>query len=241
VANFNRTQTGLDILKAVCGRLGLPQPASTNDTATSTQLWYLLTECGRKLMQDYRWQALSATWELTTTPPDTEYPLPQDFNGFLDSSAWNTTSRLPMLIADDAQWATLVARNLGISTISIVYRTRGNTLELYEPPSVAQSLILDYGSRGWVQANGDPATLKDWMELADDQCRLDPELVTSYLKLRFLEEKGFDTFVATRDFNIALETAKNRDSDAPILTPGVAGGTPLINVFNNLPDTGLGS
>lgn len=244
MANFTRYPTGLSIVQDVCGRLGLAEPAaaaSSPSDETARQLWRLLTECGRKLMKRRRWQIMARTWNLATVIGVTEYDLPEDFDGFTDQTAWNTSSRLPLIgPALDSQWSMLTARNLGASTISIVYRTRDGKLQLYNTPTQVDNLIIDYASRAWVMKNGDPAVLRDHMLLDDDQCLLDGELVTSFLKLRFLEEKGFDTTAAKRDFDEAFDDAADRDTDAPVLRLDRLQGYPYLSSDYNLPDTNYG-
>jgi hypothetical protein len=144
--------------------------------------------------------------------------------------------------ASEAQWNCLKARNIGPSTLSIVYRTRGGKLELYYSPSVSQDLMIDYTSRAWVQGT-DPTLgiiVKDTMEDDADLCLLDAEMITCYLKLRFLIEKGFDTTVALADFQAALDQAQNADQDAPTLSTTKYAGFPLINSIWNVPETGYG-
>src|SRR6185295_18962954 len=140
------------------------------------------------------------------------------------------------------QWAMLKARRIGPTTLSIVYRMRGGKFELYYSPTTAQNLRIDYTSRAWVQGN-DPTlgtVLKDAVTDDADLCLYDGELITAYLKLRFLIEKGFDTTVALGDFQSALDQAQNADQDAPALPTGGFLGMPLINNLYSVPETGYG-
>jgi hypothetical protein len=249
VAFFNRQKTMLAIVQDVCGQLGLPVPGLVSGAptdVTAQQMLALLNFCGRRLIKPTngnRWQVLSRTWNFPTVPGQTLYDMPADWDSFIDVTAWNDSSRLPMLgPALDMQWACLKARNLGPTTLSIVYRTRGGKFELYFSPSQPQTLRIDYTSRAWVQGT-DPvlgAVLKDTMTEDADLCLYDAELITAYLKLRFLIEKGFDTTVALGDFQAALDQAQNADQDGSMLSTGGYPGFPLINTAYNLPDTGYG-
>jgi hypothetical protein len=248
VANFNKQQTALTIVQEACGLLGLPVPAavaSNPSNATAQQMWVQLRHLGRRLCkptEGYRWQVLTRLWSLNTLPATTLYALPDDWDSFIDSSAWNYTSRLPMLgPASDQQWQTLKARNLGSSVFSVVYRTSAGKFELQSAPATAQQLRIAYTSRAWVQQGGDPTTLRDYPVADDDLVLFDPELMAAGLKLAFLTAKGFDTTAATADFKIALEAAINADSDAPMLSLVPGGGPALLDAQFNVPDTGYGS
>ena len=239
--------TALAVVKDVQGQLGLPvsnAAISSPDDDTAQQLISLLTWCGRRLAKPtgtMRWQALKRTWTLATVPGQTLYDLPADWDSFIDLTGWNKTSRLPMLgPATSAQWSTLSARGMGATTISVIYRTRNNQFELFNAYSSPQNLVIDYSSRAWVyNASGTPPGYADAIAADDDQILYDNELITAKLKLAFLQAKGFDTTVATADYNEIEEQALNADSDAPVLTTGRPRGYPLISNLN-VPDTGYG-
>lgn len=250
MAFFNRQRTALAIVQDVCGQLGLsiPQQVATNSmNDTAQQMLALLNYCGRRLIKPTngnRWQVLSRTWNLTTVPGQTVYPLPADWDSFIDSTAWNQSSSFPLIgPAAATQWAMLQGRTLGPNTLSIVYRTRGGKFELYYSPTTPQNLNIDYTSRGWVE-HTDPSlgqVFADSMTDDADLCLYDGELITAYLKLRFLIEKGMDTTVALSDFQAALDQAQNADQDAPTLSTGGVNTVPLIDPIYNLPNTGYGT
>lgn len=239
--------TALAVVRDVCAQLGLPVPtAAVTSTAdeTAQQLIALLTWCGRRLAKPtgtMRWSSLKRTWVLTTDPATTLYDLPVDWDSFIDLTGWNRTSRLPMLgPASDPQWATLTARNLGSSTISVVYRTRNRQFEIYNTFSTPQTLAIDYSSRAWVKHTAvSPATYQDAVTDDSDELLYDNELLTAKLKLAFLQAKGFDTTVAQTDYNEIEEQTLNADTDAPALQASLYGGYPLLTNLN-VPDTGYG-
>lgn len=247
MAAFNKYATALDIVQQVQGQLGLPVSAAmatAPDDQTAQQMMRLLTWAGRRLIKPtstYRWSHLERTWLLLTDPLITEYPMPPDWDSFVDLTGWNDTSRLPMLgPATAPQWACLKARNLGSSTISVIYRTRDGKLELYNTFATPQQLRIDYSSRGWVQVPGVPIVFQDFID-ADDQVVLyDSELIQAKLKLAFLTAKGFDTTAAQADYNEIEEAAICADTDAPVLQVARTDTYPLISTQFNVPDTGYG-
>lgn len=247
MAAFTKHPTALDVVQTVQGLMGLPVSiaAVTNSTdETAQQLLRLLTWSGRRLCKPtstYRWSTLLRTFTLLTNPVDTIYDLPSDWDSFEDLTGWNFTSRLPMLgPATDPQWQCLKARNLGSSTISVIYRVRGDKFEIYNTFSTVQDLRIDYSSRAWVQDAADPLVYRDYILNDDDILLLDNELLTAKCKLAFMTAKGFDTTAAQSEYNEIEEAAICADADAPVLQVARSDTYPLISTQFNVPDTGYG-
>lgn len=244
---MSKFPTALEVCTSVLGQFGLPIPAaivgSVGD-ATATQLVYLLNYAGRKLVKPtatHRWSQLTKTWLLLTQEVTTLYDLPDDWDSFEDLTGWNFTSRLPMLgPATDPQWQCLKARNLGSSTISVIYRTRGRQLEIYNDFPSPQQLRIDYSSRSWVYEAG-PQIYKESITADDDVLLFDRELLTAALRLEFLIAKGFDTTAAQADYNRLEEAAICTDAESPVLNVNVNDTYPLISTQFNVPDTGYGA
>ena len=158
MAQFNRLQTGLSIVQAVTGQLGFGQPQAVAGDSTNVltrQMWALLTSEGRKLVKpqrEHRWQALQKTWTLVTEPGVSTYPLPADWDSFQDLTAWDQSTRWGAASVQPWQWSALAASSTTSPTLTLVYRLRGNQFELFTAPASAQTLTIDYTSRGWVQA-----------------------------------------------------------------------------------------
>jgi hypothetical protein len=249
MADFNRLMTAGDIVKEACAQQGLPVPGAvvTNpNDKTAQQMWALLRTVGRRLLKPqmtHRWEVLKRTWVLDTVPAQTLYDLPTDFDSFEDLTGWNFTSRLPMLgPATDPQWQCLKARNLGSSTISVIYRQAGGKFEIYNTFSTPQNLQIVYTSRAWVQKAGSlPVQYADMPQADDDLVLYDPELVVCGLQMAFMTAKGFDTASISSTYNTLLEAAVGSDTDAPVLQTSVSGGYPYLNAQFNVPDTGFGS
>lgn len=239
--------TAADLIQSVLGQFALTVPTAVVGSvgdATATQMVYLLNMAGRKLCKptaSHRWTSLLKTWQLATVPATTLYDLPDDWDSFEDLTGWNFSSRLPMLgPATDPQWQCLKARNLGSSTISVIYRTRGLKFEIYNAFSDPQDLRIDYSSRSWVYAPGTD-TYKDAVTLDDDVLLFDRELLTAALRLEFLTAKGFDTSAALQDYVRLEEAAICADAESPVLTMNVSDQYPLISTQFNVPDTGYGA
>jgi len=242
MADITRQLSGYEIVKRVLSTLGLGVPnsiASSSDTM-AVQIWALLTECGQALLGEYDWQWLQKTHTINTVPGTLSYPVPADLDRFLNTAAWNKTSQLPLAGPLSGQsWSFLQARQLGGSTLQLQFTIRGDQLEFYSVPSVAQVLALEYQSRGWVRDATNPTTFKDFAEGDGDTILYDPQLIIAYLKYKWREAKGFETSALERAYLKALAAAQAKDSpgvDLPISSRSSAG---LIGGFN-LPVTGYG-
>lgn len=69
----------------------------------------------------------------------------------------------------------------------------------------------------------------------------DRTLLTRYLKLKWLQAKGFDSNNAQQDFDQIYEMLVGTNKGSKVLRAGIANfGVPLINPLNNLSDTNYG-
>lgn len=239
---MSRFTTALDIVQQAAVRSGLPKPAvaSGSTDALTAQLWSLLAESGQEMAKGYNWEQLQATYLFATAPGVTQYDLPADFDGFANSTAWNRTSRLPMIgPASPQDWQTLVARNLGGNTISLIYRQIGQSLVLYSSPSSAQQVAFEYKSRNWVTDATNPLVSRDSPINDGDIVMFDQTLMVAALRLKLRQEKGFDTTVQQQAFNDLFDAATARDTDAPVLSASHKSRYPLLG-YLNIPDTNYG-
>lgn len=166
------------------------------------------------------------------------YDFPDDLGALLDSTAWNTTTDLPMIgPANDAQWQQLKVRSLG-STISIVYRSAGDQLVLQSVPTAVQQLSILYSSRAWVKTTDN--TYADAPVSDGDTVLLDPEMMVAAVQYGFMGAKGFDTTAISGMLDKMIEAAIDSDEDAPTLSLSPSGAYPLLTQGFNLPDTGYG-
>ena len=250
MTGFAKQMTAGAIVQEVCALMGLPVPATVFDAVdnvTATQMWALLRNAGRRLCKPtstYRWSVLTRDFVIPTVAGQTKYPLPADWDSFIDLTGWNFSSRLPMLgPASNPQWQTLKARAIGPTTLSVVYRTQAGVFELYNSPSTVQQLHINYTSRCWVRdVNSTPAVpiYTDAPAADGDVVLFDPELMVAMLQQAFMTAKGFDTSAISETVRVQLEAAINADSDAPVLNASGADSYPLISTQYNLPDTGYG-
>lgn len=242
MADFNRFVTAGEIVNRVLAVLGLARitnVASSSD-ATARQMWALLGECGQDLLDEADWQILNKTYEFTTDA-GVEYALPSDLQRFVNSTSWNNTSRIPMIgPMNSQQWRMLQARQLGGTTLSLQYVIEGGKIKLYFAPTPAQTLTIDYISRGWVRDGADPDTFRDQLVTDSDIVLFPPRLMVAYLKHRWRDAKGFDTTASYVEYRNQLEMAKSNDAPKRDLNLAGRAAYPYLGI-GNLPDTNLGS
>jgi hypothetical protein len=207
----------------------------------SQQFWQLATDCGQQLAMDsYKWQVLNTDFTINTIIGEPRYALPDDFDGFVADSSWNYSTRLPVIGAlQEFEWQMLKARLLAGTTFTALFRVADDYVEFYDTPSVSQTIVLPYTSRGWVQSAADPLIRKDNLEVDGDVVLYDPQLFKAKLKLAWYESKQFNTAKVQKAYDMALAAAKANDSPGRTLSLARGSDYPYLGVLN-LPDTGYG-
>jgi hypothetical protein len=242
MADFNRFITAGEVIRRVLAVQGLPriENVSSSTDATARQMWALLTECGQDLLEEADWVNFVKTHSITTGA-GTEYDLPVDLLRYVDETGWNNTSRFPLIGPVGRQvWRMLQARQLGGTTLRIQYTIEGNKIKLYFAPTPAQTLNIDYISRGWVQDATNPLVRRDYPAADADIILYQPRLIITALRLKWRDTKGFDTTSAMIEYGRALHAAKGNDRPASDLNLATRPSGNLIST-RNLSDTGYGS
>lgn len=242
--NFNRYITGNETVVRTLKIMGLRTPvsAATSQDATVRQLWAMLTEIGQYLLDKYEWQMLTRTLTITTTPPDLEYDLPEDFQYAVDATGWNDTARIPLIgPLSSQQWRLLQARQLGGTTLRMQYIVEGGKIKFYFVPPDAQSIAFEMVGRSWVRDATNANIYRDYVENDADIILYPPRLMINALKFWWRRAKGLEYSSDEEDFEKALEDAKYNDKpkNTVSLNNG-SGGFPYLG-YLNMPDTNYGS
>lgn len=237
--------TATDILNRVAAEVGLQpvtDPYSSADPAF-IQMQYLLNIAGEELALSYPWELLNKQANIQTQNLDTGvYPLPADFLYMIDQTGWERSQNVPLCGPLSAQdWQYLLGRDLVTSTIYASFRIKDGTFNLFpQPPPDGLNIFYEYISKNWV-LDVEQTTYKDGVTKGTDKPLYDKTLISRYVKVKFLEAKGFDSTKAQADFNQTYGFLTGTDKGSQILRAGRrGGGVPFINMFNNLPDTGYG-
>lgn len=243
MARYDTAANVINLAATDCGLTAVADPYSSLDPAF-IQLRNLLTIAGREMIGLHDWQRLIKTHTITTVvPPDTgDYDLPADFGRIIDQTGWTPTNRLPLggpLSPQD--WTYLVNTNLASSTVYVSFRqAQGQFKVLPQPPPTGIIMNFEYISRYWVATALAPTVLaKDAPTAADDVILYEPILIQKFLKLRFLEAKGFDTDAASKQFEVVFMQWTGNDISAPTLSMARMRVFPYLN-WRNVPETNYG-
>jgi hypothetical protein len=243
-----RYDTAANIINSAaveCGLTAVADPFTSSDPAF-IQLCQLLTNTGRELLGLYQWNKFVKQHSITTAvPPDTgNYDLPDDFAYFIDQTGWTPTNAglgLPLGgPLSEQDWAYLVNTNLASSTIFVSFKmSEGQFQVLPQPPPDGIEINFKYISRWWVADATTTTGTKDRVEAADEVVLYEPILITKFLKLRFLEAKGFDTTAASMQFHSVFMQWTGKDVSAPVLNAARMRLFPYLG-WRNIPETNYG-
>ena len=222
--------------------------ASTFDPFSSSddkyvQLVALLTAAGRELYGMHEWQMLNKLFTLTMHSVDSGlYNLPADFGYMIEQTGWNPTNKLPLGGPLTPQnWEYLVSTGLAKSTIYVSFKlNQGQFQVLPQPPQEGSVVTFEYVSRYWVAATGAPTTpAADFVAVATDVVLFEPVLMSKFLKLRFLEAKGFDTTAAAGQFMNVFNGFTGKDVASQTLNMARMRVFPYLG-WRNIPETNYG-
>jgi hypothetical protein len=226
----------------------LPSPTPTNDQDEAfIQLVGLLTGAGQELCELHSWQVLVKRYEINTNPANDgtsgSYDLPDDFNYMIDQTGWDRKNRVAIggpLSAQD--WTYLAGRDLVSQTIYASFRQVDGKIDIYPQPAPEDMLItFEYISRNWLMEQGQTIPNRDDIGAGSDLCVLDPQLTIKFLKLKFLQAKGFDTSAAGLEFDTMLNSRIGKSEGAPVLSASNSTrGFPYLTPYGNTGDTGYG-
>jgi hypothetical protein len=187
------------------------------------------------------WNTFIRTYTHTIVLPadnSGELDLPSDFGWMIDQTGWNPTNRLPLGgPLSQADWTFILNTNLGQSTIFVSFQQSAGKLCLLPIPPPAGSIInFRYVSDGWVESGSAPGTYKNKATQSADIVRFPPILMSKFLKLRFLEAKGFDTTAASAQFANVWGIWAPKDRAADVLSVSRNRNYPYLG-WRNIPET----
>lgn len=243
-----RYDVAADVINAAaveCGLTAVSDPFTSTDPAF-IQLVQLLTNTGRELLGLFQWNKFVKEHSITTAvPPDTgNYDLPDDFAYMIDQTGWTPTNAglgLPLGgPLSEQDWAYLVNTNLASSTIFVSFKmSEGQFQVLPQPPPDGIDINFKYISRYWVADAATVIGTADKVTAADQVVLYEPILIAKFLKLRFLEAKGFDTTAASQQFHSVFMQWTGKDVSAPVLNAARMRLFPYLG-WRNIPETNYG-
>ncbi len=129
-------------------------------------------------------------------------------------------------------------------TIYASFRRKQGQFSISPQPAPNElDINWEYQRRTWVQDGAQfPVVFKADVQTGADLPLFDRTLLTRYVKLKWLEAKGFDTTIAQRDFNQSFGFLTGKDKSGEILSAGRNSRQfPYLDSRYNTPDTGFGS
>jgi len=207
------------------------------------QLRYLLDAAGQELVKMADWQELIKEHSITTDALDSgEYALPEDFDHMINQTGWDRTNQNPLSGPASAQtWQYLKARDYISGSMFIVFRLKQQKFSVLpnNPVPDGINIVFEYIRNTWCSRN-DGAVLYTKVQQTSDLVLFPPILVKKFLKVKFLEAKGFDSEKARDDFASIFDAATGQDKPAPVLNAGALRGFPYIDANRNVPYTDFG-
>ena len=235
-----------DILNRVAAEVGIAPTASPygSQDPSFIQMQYLINTAGEELLMAYPWEILVKETNIQTQDGDTgDYPLPDDFFSMINQTGWERSENVPLFGPLSPQdWQYLLGRDLVTSTIYASFRLNEGEFKVFpQPPPEGLDIHYEYLSKNWVRDGEDPNLYKDTVEKGTDIPLYDRTLISRYLRVKFLEAKGFDSTKAQDDFNQVLYSLIGKDKGAAILNAGRGGRRfPYLDAYRNVPDSGYG-
>ncbi len=229
------------ILSRVAVESGLDQVTDPFGSTASeyVQLKALLQTGCEDLSFSFPWEFLTNTLEITTELNKTEYDLPAGFLALVSETGWNRSTDEPIFLITPQQWRAMEAGD--IQPVSYAFRIMGGKIN-FMPSAMAAGVVLtfEYVSRNFVATDAVPPVLKDTISAGSDKVLFDRTLIVRYLKVLWLETKGFDSTAAQGSFNQVYEMLIGKDKGGQTLNAGRSrGGFRLID-GRNLPSQGYG-
>ena len=238
--------TATEILNRVAVEVGLDKavdPFSSGDQ-TFQQLINLLNVAGEDLALQHNWEFLVKDASVNTDLDNTgEYSLPSDFLYITNQTVWERNNRVPVPVLSAQEWAYLEGRKFATDTIYAKFRLQQGKFTIYpQPVPTGLDIHYEYTSDAWVLDGTQPGVTKSEVTTGTDVPLFDKRLITRYLKLKWLEAKGFDTTKAQDDFNQTFLKLTAHDKGAPRLNAGNGiRSYPYLDIFRNTSDTNFGN
>lgn len=235
------------ILNRVGVEVGLDAVADPYSSSSQhyIQLKNLLQSACEELVLAHDWEFLVKEQVETIAfddPSASYFDLPSDFLKIIEQSGWNRTTDEPMVGPLSAQeWQSIVSSNTE-PVLRVGFRIRDGKFYTLpnpiNPASGSLQLSYEYLSMNFA-TNSAGDTDKSTITDGGDIILFDRTLITRYLKLVWLQAKGFDTTAAQASVDQVYNFLVGKDKGGRILNVGKRMGYKYID-GTNLPLTGYG-
>jgi hypothetical protein len=206
----------LEIVQQVCGRMGLPRPAtvaSSQDDST-IQMMALLNEVVMDLVtRGKSWKELQRLATFTSVAAEQQGLMttiaPYGFQYIIEDTIFDRTQRRPLFGPRGAP-AWQQSEALPYTGPEYTYRIWQGYFMMQPAPPAGREIAFEYASNWPVQAaNGE---WKKFFDADDDTCPLDDTLLLLGLRWKWKSEKGLPYAQEKTDFESAMAQFSGQDS-----------------------------
>lgn len=209
----------LAIVREVCKRTGIPQPATvqSNGDKGIQQMLGLMNELCEDIetRKAYQQNTREATF-VSIAGEDQGYIdtlAPFGYDGIIIDTVFDRTTRLPLTGGlTPVEWQTDKSlQNLGPL---YQFRIRNNKLLFAPALPVAHTIAFEYVSKWVVQENEEPGnpTPKPYWTFDTDTFMLSDSVALSWLRWAWKKEKGLDYAEDFKKYELLVENLGNRDN-----------------------------
>lgn len=170
-------------------KVKVPSTIIGNTELEAVRLLGAMVDTADDLLRRVDWQELHAEASISTVASTASYNLPSDFQRIVNDTAWNATTRYPMIGVTSAKdWQALQNATESEGSVQDYYRIRGDQLLIYPTPTAVESLVYEYIQNTPIESSGGAAQTT-W--LADtDIPKIDEYLVKLGARWRFKKMLG---------------------------------------------------
>jgi hypothetical protein len=233
------------IINEVAAAVGLTPVVSPYSSADPNfiQLKYLLNVAGMELNELHDFQIQRRESSFTTSAVSTTYALPADFSRMIDQTHWDRAQYLPAdgpLSPQDWQY------NIGsvniTATLYVSFRITQGLIYVFPIPNPdAHTVYYEYISNAWVEDSTAANTFIRRPVTDDDIVMFEPILIETYLRVKFLEAKGFNSARARQDLQLMFDGRIGKDKGGKVLSLVSGGRSVPYLTGNSVADTGYGT
>lgn len=238
----------LNICKGAARSAGLAQPTTVFNSTdpTNALLFAAAEEEIESLMRAADWTVLQREHTFSTVASTGDYALPDDFERFIDGTAWDRSEyeqmRGPL---SPGQWQAVKSSILG-SSVSLTKRWRvkydastgGNRFFIDPVPSSVANLVFEYVSSKPIVSSS--TAVAAWAGDSDTTL-FDEWLVRLGVKWRVLERLGLAYAEARDEYDRERDKAVANDGGMPALSIARRPlNEPHLLDSHNVPETGIG-
>lgn len=242
MAYYENVQSIINGAAVECGLSPAVDVLASSDPSF-TQLRYLLDAAGQELTKMAEWQELVKEYSVTTTALDSgSYTLPSDFDHMINQTGWDRTNQNPLSgPASPQMWQYLKARDYISGSMFVVFRLKDQMFNILpdNPVPAGINIVFEYIRNTWCMKE-DSSAFYTAVVQTTDIVLFPPILMKKFLKVKYLEAKGFDSEKARDDFASIFDATTGQDKGAPILNAGIIRGFPYLDGQRNVPYTGYG-